>query len=128
MRKDKLIKMLQDIPGNPEVLLWNGMVGDWMDIDNELVPSDLVKQTKEYWLEMCRLEECSDLRDWSHQLPDQVVKSLSAKYNKLHQWEFNFYVTLEDVKAKRYKLKKVYILNAKKRGTSCYDRLGSIEY
>ena len=49
MRKNDLIKMLKEIKGNPEVVLWNGMVGDWMPV-GKLSESYLTKITKHYWV------------------------------------------------------------------------------
>ena len=128
MKKSKLIDLLNKLEGDPEIKLWNGMVGDWMDIDPELVPSDLVKQTLTHWLEMCRVEECITRKDWDYQMPPDEVAELTKKYPKLHQWELNPYVTLEDVQEKRYQLKKIYILNAKTKGVKTFDRQGGIEY
>ena len=128
MKKSKLIEMLNRLEGDPEIKLWNGMVGDWMDIDRELVPSDLVKQTLAHWLEMCRVEECKDRRDWDYQMPAEEVARLKKDYNKVNTWELNPYVTLEDVQEKRYSLKNIYILNAKTKGVKSFDRLGEIDY
>lgn len=47
MKKDKLIKLLLSIEGNPDILLWNGYAMDWMDIKG-LEEAELVKMTKEY--------------------------------------------------------------------------------
>ena len=128
MKKSKLIEMLNKIEGDPEIKLWNGMVGDWMDIDKELVPSDLVKQTLAHWLEMCRVEACKDRRDWDYQLPAEEVAQLKKDYNKVNAWELNPFVTLEDVQEKRYSLKNIYILNAKTKGVKAFDRMGDIDY
>lgn len=128
MKKSKLIEMLNRLEGDPEIKLWNGMVGDWMDIDKELVPSDLVKQTLAHWLEMCRVEACKDRRDWDYQMPAEEVARLKKDYNKVNTWELNPYVTLEDVQEKRYSLKNIYILNAKTKGVKSFDRLGEIDY
>lgn len=128
MKKSKLIEMLNRLEGDPEIKLWNGMVGDWMDISKELVPSDLVKQTLEHWLEMCRVQECRERRDWDYQLPDEEVAALKKDYNRINTWELNPFVTLEDVQEKRYKLKNIYILNAKTKGVKAFDRLGDIDY
>jgi hypothetical protein len=128
MKKSKLIEMLNRLEGDPEIKLWNGMVGDWMDIDKELVPSDLVKQTLAHWLEMCRVEECKGRRDWDYQMPAEEVARLKKDYNKVNPWELNPYVTLEDVQEKRYSLKNIYILNAKTKGVTSFDRLGDVSY
>jgi hypothetical protein len=128
MKKSKLIEMLNAVPGDPDIKLWNGMVGDWMEIDPKLVPQDLVKETLEHWLEMCRLEECIDREDWKYQMPAEEVARLTANYPKLHKWEMNPYVSMEDVKKKNYKLKKIMILQAKVKGEKTFDRFGDITY
>lgn len=128
MKKSKLIEMLNRLEGDPEIKLWNGMVGDWMDIAPKLVPSDLVKQTRAHWLEMCRLQECRDRQDWDYQLPDEEVAQLKKDYNKVNTWDLNPYVTLEDVKEGRYSVKTIYLLNTKTRGVKTFDRLGNIDY
>ena len=128
MKKSKLIEMLNKIEGDPEIKLWNGMVGDWMDIAPKLVPSDLVKQSLTHWLDMCRLHECRDRQDRDYQLPDEEVAQLKKDYNKVNPWELNPYVTLEDVQEGRYLLKNIYLLNAKTKGVKSFDRLGDIDY
>ena len=128
MKKSKLIEMLNALPGNPDIKLWNGMVGDWVEIDPLLVEQHLVKQTLEHWLEMCRLQDCRDRNDWDYQMPAEEVAQLTNSYSKLHKWEMNPYITLEDVKAKRYSAKKVLIMQAKRKGVKTFDRLGDIEY
>jgi len=128
MKKSKLIEMLNRLEGDPEIKLWNGIVGDWMDIDKELVPSELVKQTLEHWLEMCRIGDCRDRQDRDYQLPAEEVARLKKDYHRINTWELNPFVTLEDVKEKRYKLKNIYILNAKTKGVKAFDRLGDIDY
>lgn len=128
MKKSKLIELLNRLEGDPEIKLWNGMVGDWMDIAPKLVPSDLVKQTRAHWLEMCRLQECRDRQDWDYQLPAEEVAQLKKDYNQVNTWELNPYVTLEDVKEGRYSVKTIYLLNAKTKGVKAFDRLGDIDY
>lgn len=96
MRKNDLIKKLQEIEGNPEVVLWNGMVGDYVHI-GELVNSFLVKEEKKHWLEMIRLSRCQDLNDYSYQIPEQELKELDKLYSE-RQYEMNEYVTTEDIK------------------------------
>ena len=34
MRKNQLIELLQEIKGNPEVMVWNGLVDDYMPLGN----------------------------------------------------------------------------------------------
>lgn len=126
MKKNDLIKQLQSIKGNPEIMLWNGIVQDYMPIKG-LVQQELVKESKEHYIEMCRLELCRDLKDWTYQLPDQVKERLGKYYSKFG-YEQNEYVTEEDIKEKKYLSKKVMVLEAKRTGKTYHDRLGKIEY
>lgn len=127
MRKNELIKQLQAIKGNPEVVLWNGFVGDYMHIDKP-VQSELVKMTKEYWIRSVLNEECITRKDWSYQLPETEIKELERRHRTELQYEYGEYVTEEDIAKKRYKKKPVVFIQAKKRGMSTFDRSGSIEY
>jgi hypothetical protein len=128
MKKSKLIEMLNALPGDPDIKLWNGMVGDWMDIDPKLIEQDLVKETLVHWLEMCRLQECRERKDWEYQMPAEKVERLTKNYSNVHSWDINDYVTPEDIKAKRYNVKKVLLMQPKKKGVKTWDRVGSISY
>ncbi len=129
MKKSKLIEMLNSIEGDPEIKLWNGYVGDYMDVGG-LIQTDLVKMNLPYFMEMVRLEDCRDVEGdpKTHQLSSFDDEHSRACYKKYHNWEMNDYVTDEDIKAKRYKRKKIVILSAKLRGISTFDRIGGISY
>lgn len=128
MKKNDLIKLLQDLPGNPDVVLWNGLVEDYMHINPVLVKGDLVKQTLTDYLEKCRLEECVDRQDWEFQFSPQEREELVRMYKRVCKWECNQYVTLDDIKEKRYRAKRVVYINAKLRGETMHDRLGAVSY
>lgn len=130
MRKSKLIEMLNAIEGNPDIKLWNGYVGDYMDIESELVPTRLVKMTEAHMMEMVRLEQALDVgADMkTFQLSEAEVVDTKRCYKEYHQWEFNQFVTDEDIKAKRYMKKDIVILPAKLRGKTCGDRIGTMSY
>lgn len=128
MRKSDLIKILTELEGNPDVVLWNGMVGDWMDIDKRLIEGTLVRQTLDGYIETVRLEQCSDRKNWDYQLPESEIAELKQLYKKNIGWEDNSFVTDEDVEQKRYTQKRVVYITAKPRGVITWDRLGSIEY
>lgn len=127
MRKNDLIKLLSDIDGNPEIVLWNGYTQDFMKVDR-LVESDLVKMTKTHFLEMLRLEKCVDVKDWSAQLTDEEANHGLECYRKNYEWEVNEYVTTDDIQSKRYQRKRVVYINAKLRGKTMFDRLGEVRY
>ena len=79
MRKNDLIAKLQAIKGNPEVLLWNGFVGDYQRLE-KITEGDLVKETEKNYLEMCRLENARDAKDWNLQLSEKEVQDLKKIY------------------------------------------------
>lgn len=129
MKKNQLIKMLQNIKGNPEIKLWNGMVGDWMNF--ELTEGVLVKECPEFirwWVEA----------DWKQNnktevIPEDVQKELDiiiANRIKNETWETpNPY--LDGEKFKRWygkNVKTTYFIDGKLRGKVCGDRIGNISY
>jgi hypothetical protein len=126
MRKDELIRQLQQIEGNPEIVLWNGHVGDYMHI-GKLADGDLVKTTVAHYLEMCQVQDQVDRQDWSYKMPADEAEQLKKRHRKF-PWEINSFVSLEDIQAGRYKKKRVVYIEPKKRGETHYDRLGSVEY
>ena len=127
MRKNDLIKKLQAIKGNPDIVLWNGMVGDWMPIGN-LVESYLVKQTQSYYIESCRLEDCSEKKDYTIKYSEDEIECLKKNYKKIFDWESSNYVTQKDIDKGRYTKKSVVYIDAKRRGVNTFDRLGNISY
>jgi len=126
MKKNDLIKKLQQIEGNPEIVLWNGMVGDWMPIGN-LSEAYLTKITKQYWLQSVNNERAINSKNWDYKIPEEDIPALEKQYRKF-QWESNGFVSLNDIEKKRYKKKKVVYIDAKVRGITTFDRLGGIEY
>ena len=128
MRKNKLIELLTSIKGNPDILLWNGMVGDWMDIDNKPVETSLVKSSFENHLLRCEYEDKRDRNDYEFKYSQEDIADIKKSYNKHYKWECNQFVTDKDISSGDYKEKKVFILNAKKRGVSTFDRFGNIDY
>ena len=129
MKKNDLIEMLSKIDGNPEIKLWNGYVGDYMDL-GEVVPSNIVKMRFEFFLEMCRLEHCMDTGAdrKTYSFTHEEIAELRKNYKDNYGWEFNEYVTEEDIKSKKYSSKTIMILNAKTRGKKTFDRIGVLEY
>lgn len=127
MKKDKLIKLLLSIEGNPDILLWNGYVGDWTDI-KALEESDLVKMTKDYYIASVELEEKINKGDSDYTLPESEKEKLHTSYKKDISWQTNEYITHDDIKKKRYDKKRIIYIKPKLRGKNMTDRYGSIEY
>jgi len=128
MRKNDLIKLLQETKGNPEIVLWNGIVGDYMQIDNKLVEGELSKITFEGLLHYYSLERKRDENDWNYELTEEEKQGLLKNYKDNYKWEINQFVNREDIKRKTHKSKRVLYINAKISGKSHNDRLGSIYY
>jgi hypothetical protein len=128
MRKNDLIKLLQETKGNPEIVLWNGIVGDYMQIDNKLVEGELSKMTFEGLLHYYSLERKRDENDWNYELTEEEKQGLLKNYKDNYKWEINQFVNKEDIKRKTHKSKRVLYINAKISGKSHNDRLGSIYY
>lgn len=130
MRKNKLIELLQSIEGNPEILLWNGYVGDYMDIDKDLAERSLVKMTFPHYVNTIWMEELRDNPElgWDHKFSDEKMLSLKKSYKQYIKWEFNEYVYTEDIAEKHYMEKQIVLINSKPRGVKTFDRWGDISY
>lgn len=126
MKKSKLIEMLNSLPGDPDVLLWNGWVDDWQDLS--LVQGALTRMTFDAYCRSIRYERIFATGDILYQIPDEEIPELKKCYKKHIAWEDNQCVTPEDIESKRYQVKTVVFLDAKTRGKKAQDRLGTIEF
>jgi hypothetical protein len=111
MKKNDLIKLLESMPGNPEVMLWNGIVQDVVPIEKRIETVELTRDSKEYFVWLMKRDGASD---------DDVKKFLRKR-----EWMLNEHMlAMADKKDK----KKVYVLQARRTGKKDWDRYGSIEY
>ena len=127
MKKNDLIKKLQAIKGNPTIVLWNGMVGDYMHI-GEMTKNELVKQDKAFVREQCNLYRQRESKNPNY--PPITYDEFKEIY-KNRGWEFQnpWHESEEEVKRWYGKnRKRIIILNAKLRGKKNFDRAGTIEY
>lgn len=132
MKKNDLIKYLQGIKGNPDIKLYNGFVGDWMDID--LIESEVVKECDEFirfyvegeW----KQNNKTDIIPHNVQIELDKQIEQRIKSRRTEDWEFPNQYLSEDQYKKWYgkHRKKIILINGKKRGKSSYDRLGRVEY
>lgn len=127
MKKNDLIKKLQAIEGNPEIVLWNGMVGDWMPI-GKLTECYQTRMTRTYWINAIEMEMKIDARNFDVKMTEDEKQRLIAKYPKSVSWECNEGITEEDIKAGRHQCRRVVFIDAKPRGIKTFDRLGGLEY
>lgn len=130
MRKNKLIELLHKIEGNPDIVLWNGIVGDYQSIDPCFVEGKLVKKTLVEYIENCRVEQCVTLKDWKFNFSDDEINELKSNYKRVFDWEDNRFITEEDIKLKRYSKKRVVFIQSKQRGENffCRSVKGGINY
>lgn len=131
MTKDKLIEILQGIDGNPEIKLWNGLVRDSADIEEEVVCQDFVKETEEHIRESMEYEimfnnEKFSLTEEDKKYIDNAVKSRLES----DVWDTPNHFVSEERFHEWYgkERKKVVILQPKIMNRSYSDRLGSIRY
>jgi hypothetical protein len=111
MRKKDLIKMLESIPGNPDVMLWNGIALDVVPIEKRVEKVALVRDEKEYFTWLMEREGAT---------PEEIKKGLRTR-----EWHLNEYMARE---AKKEDIKTIYVLQAKHTGKQHWDRLGTMEY
>lgn len=101
MKKNKLIELLQSIEGNPDIVLWNGYVQDYNDINTEFEEVELVKETVDFMYEnyvwaFMQEHKILDINE----VPDSVKEACLKRAKQRHrtaQWEFpNEFVTEEE--------------------------------
>lgn len=111
MRKNQLIEMLQEIPGNPEVMLWNGFVQDVVPIDKSIEHVELVRDGKDYFCWLMEREGATE----------EDIKMFLRK----REWTINDFMLS---RADKKDIKKVYVLQARHTGKKHFDRVGTMEY
>ncbi|EON7637065.1 hypothetical protein ABV23_RS01045 [Escherichia coli] len=98
MKKNDLIKMLQGIEGNPEIVIWNGYVDDYMNISTGIEKITLVKETEKLILDGLK-GMYMQFNNVDTVPPDEVEK-LQVQAKQIHKerkWDFpNPYVEEKD--------------------------------
>lgn len=125
MKKNKLIELLQSIKGNPEIVVWNGLVGDYQPISNKITETYQYKETKQYQLETINNER---LRDGLEPITINDFKD-ESDYELRNIFQEIHYLRSRNKKIKDcYNKKRVAILETKTRNKTMYDRTGKINY
>jgi len=119
MKKSKLIEILNSIEGDPDILLWNGLAQDWMDIDKTLVPSTLTKLSFDSYVKMTRVEDGSPV---AYQPNAEELATLRKDYRKYNHWDYDQFVTEKDVDSGGWLVKNVIFINAKVRKKDSFGR------
>lgn len=122
---------MNSIPGNPDIVLWNGYVSDYMDIKNEVVPIKTGVECESFIIDQlvayeCRLKKDFNLTNEELSEIQKAAKELKKgrKREILNQW-------VEDSELKRWygnSIQTKYVINAKPRGIKISDYAGSISY
>lgn len=123
MKKKELLKLLESIPGNPEIVIWNGFVDDYQHIDKEFVEIQLVKKSREF------LKNAINAQRIEQGAPELTEEELTARCAK-EQWNLpNQFVEPENFKAwYAPRKKKLVVFQLKSRNKTVYDRTGSMKY
>ena len=123
MRKNELIKILEGINGNPEVVIWNGHVDDYNNISRDVESIELVKKSREF------LEAAINHQRSSEGL-GAISDSEMSDIMQSQEWDLpNRYVADSDME-RWYgkKRKRIVVLEPVARGKKYFDRLGAISY
>lgn len=137
MRKNDLIKMLESIKGNPEIMLWSSLVGDVVPISSKMEEVDLYKDSLEYKQRVYENEyilslkngELTDLPDTTefHEKLKSLRQEAEAAYKK-EKYEYRPYMNEKLIKSGTIKKKKVVVMQPRIVGKSSWDRFGEIKY
>ena len=119
MNAGELIALLQTLPPDMEVKLWNGMVQDYQEIDPTLEKLTMSKDTFDKWIKHVAFERKRTVASFNA----QELEALRLQYEDL---EF------QDIYAgnlcQGYVHKAIAALHALPSGKRTFDRLGTIEY
>lgn len=116
MKVKELKTKLDDLHISKDIHVWNGFVQDFQMI-GQVVPAVLYRQSLKQYSMMYKFE-----------VPDANEEEILRGYQKYIKWEFNSFVTQEDLDKGWYEKKEIYIIEPKERGISTFDRAGGISY
>lgn len=83
MKKNDLIKVLENISGNPEIMLWDELVNDLQEIDSNFVPKELSKEKIESIHNSLKDEWSLEYR--SFDIPENISNDLLDKAKQIYQ-------------------------------------------
>lgn len=129
MKKNKLIELLQQIDGNPDIVLWNGLVGDYQHISSKFIKEYLTKLKFDTYISHVEFEIKRDLNNFDYKLSGNEIEELKKDYKKYHKWEYNKFIDMDsEFHKSMYKKKNVVFLQSNPRGEVYWDRNGNISY
>lgn len=131
MTKSELIELLEDIDGDPEMKIWNGLVEDYVDISPELFQDTLVKETEEHIREGITNEIMVSRGTVNLSEEDRTwIEKVVEKRIKEDEWDVpNRFVKEEDFERWYGESKKdIVAIQPKTSGKTYWDRCGEIKY
>ena len=131
MRKNELIQLLQQINGNPEIYIWNGLVDDFMPL-KKIYPDKLYKECIQFiykrlvydWKFSNNTFETPSQNICDSLMKEAIKVSKSTKYETANQF----------LEAEQYRewygnrSKNIIALYASNTGKTYEDRMGQITY
>jgi hypothetical protein len=117
MKKNQLIKLLQEMQGNPEVFVWNGAVNDVMPL-SAISEDKLHKNTKSFYRLL--VDGDKSMKTASDEWKDKKALALSKNSN----WELES--GYEDESMTR--TKRILVIEPKTTGRKSLGRGGNISY
>ena len=126
MKKNDLIKLLQDIPGNPDIMSWNGYVQDIVPLKQELISTRLTKMTKSHYFRCLENEELLDNRDFKP--TPKIMAEWEKLYTRVCKYEFDLYVSDQDIREKKFTRKNIFLVVPQTTGKEYFDRIGEVRY
>ena len=107
MKKSTLIKMLNKLEGDPDILLWDDTNDDFLELEKAFESKQLVKLTFDAYVKF--IEDERKLIN-GKKLSVTELKYIRAKYDEITQWALNPWVSEDDITNKIYEAKKVWIV------------------
>ena len=123
MLKSQLIALLEALPGDPEITLWNGLVRDWQDIDPNFGVTEFVKPS--YQLVSSLLTTQAQDQGIEPPTEAEILETMSH-----HEWDTpNMFVEPQHMDlwygANR---KPMFMIGGLLRNKAVSDRCGTIHY
>jgi hypothetical protein len=128
MKKSKLISLLEQIEGDPDIMLWDDHMNDCQDVNPTIEEHQLVRISFEAYVRFIESERKVSQNNPEYKLPDTEITKVKKLFTDQHAWEINPWVTEEDIKNKIYTTKKVYIVKPKHKDKAIPERFTKQKY
>lgn len=131
MKVKELIAALQQMPQTAQIMLWNGLVEDFVPIDKNINTIKFVKESLKHTYKSLLYEKVASKRLFSIPIKERakVLKQAKELYKKVPYSAPNRFIEeSEYINWYDKKQKTVIVLQPKVVGKTYSDRLGSISY